>query len=154
MHILVLSAFAILLLCAAGEDMRRLIIPNWISLAIVGLYPIYLIVCPTTPDWITAAGVAALTLVVGFALFALNLTGGGDVKLMAAIALWAGPSEFPVLILVTSLAGGVIAVVMLIRRWSTSSKQRGERARAGVMPYGVAIAAGGLTVALSLAKGG
>jgi prepilin peptidase CpaA len=153
-HILVLLAFAILLLWAAGEDVRRLIIPNWISLTIVGLYPLYLVTGPTTPDWMMAAGVAALTLVVGFGLFALNLMGGGDVKLMAAIALWAGPSEFPVLVLVTSLVGGVIAFFMLIQRWISSSRHRGERAKAGVMPYGVAIAAGGLTVALSLAKGG
>jgi len=149
-HILVLLAFATLLLWAAGEDVRRLIIPNWISLAIAGLYPLHVLLGPAAVDWLSAAGLAALTLAVGFALFAANLVGGGDVKLMAAVALWAGPSDFPLLITVTAVAGGVVALALLLSRW----RSRKAETRSGVMPYGVAIAAGGLMVAFSLSKGG
>ena len=41
--------------------------------------------------------------------------GGGDVKLMAATALWVGPASFSLFVLVTSLMGGVIGVLMLSR---------------------------------------
>ena len=152
-HILALLAFAILLLWAAGEDVRRLIIPNWISLAIVGLYPVFVLTGPAVSNWLLAAGVAAVVLLGGLALFAARLMGGGDVKLMAAVALWAGPGGLPLLISVTAIAGGVVAAALVIVRWGTSRHQ-GRSARSGVMPYGVAIAAGGLAVALSLSKGG
>jgi len=153
-HILVLLAFAALLVWAASEDMRRLIIPNWISLAIAGLYPLHVLTGPADVAWLSAAGLAALTLIIGFALFSANLMGGGDVKLMAAVALWAGPAGFPLLITVTALAGGVVAGVLLVYRWGLTVRNRKSGARAGVMPYGVAIAAGGLVVAYSLCKGG
>ena len=153
MHILGLLAFAILLLWAASEDMRRLIIPNWISIAIAGLYPVHVLTGPVTPDWLSAAGLAALVLLVGFALFAARLMGGGDVKLMAAVALWAGPGELPLLLSVTAIAGGVVAAFLLISRRIRATRIRQEPGPE-VMPYGVAIAAGGLAVALSLSKGG
>lgn len=132
--------------------MRRLIIPNWISLAIVGLYPAYVLTSPVPPGWLLAAGLAALTLVVGFALFVANLMGGGDVKLMAAVALWAGPTGFPMLVIVTAIAGGLVAMALLLFRRLIAADGGGPRK--DVMPYGVAIAAGGLMVALSLSKGG
>jgi prepilin peptidase CpaA len=152
-HILALLAFAILLLWAAGEDMRRLIIPNWISLAVVGLYPVFALTSPAATDWLLAAGTAALVLLGGFMLFAVRLMGGGDVKLMAAVALWAGPGRLPLLISVTAIVGGVVAAGLLVIRWVRSRRQ-GRDAGSAVMPYGVAIAAGGLAVALSLSKGG
>ncbi|HLO78065.1 MAG TPA: hypothetical protein VK196_16545, partial [Magnetospirillum sp.] len=58
---------------------------------------------------------------------------GGDAKLMAAAALWSGFFAMPRFALVMAVAGGVLALVMLIAR--------GRRAR---VPYGVAIAVAGL----------
>ena len=153
LHILVLLAFVVLLAWAAGEDMRRLIIPDWISLGIAGLYPLHVLTSPVTPSWLIAAGLAALTLVIGFALFGANLIGGGDVKLMAAVALWAGPFRLPLLIIATALAGGVVAILLLVYRWGKGSRRQ-EKGSPTVIPYGVAISAGGLMVALSLARGG
>jgi prepilin peptidase CpaA len=50
--------------------------------------------------------------VAGFALFALGLFGGGDAKLLAAAGLWFGwPQTMPFLML-TVLAGGVLAIVV------------------------------------------
>jgi prepilin peptidase CpaA len=153
LHILVLLAFVVLLAWAAGEDMRRLIIPDWISLGIAGLYPLHVLTSPVTPSWLVAAGLAALTLAIGFALFGANMIGGGDVKLMAAVALWAGPIRLPLLIIATALAGGVVAILLLLYRWGIRVRTR-EKSSPTVMPYGVAIAAGGLMVALSLSRGG
>jgi len=154
-HTVAVLAFAALLLWAAGEDIQRLTISNWISLAIVGLYPIYVLVSPVAVAWPWSLAIAALTFAAGFVLFALRLFGGGDVKLLAATALWAGPGLFANFIFLTAIAGGVVGlVVLLLRRRRMSPAADGTfAAQPAVMPYGVAIAVGGLMVALTLVKG-
>jgi prepilin peptidase CpaA len=66
--------------------------------------------------------------------------GGGDVKLLASTSVWAGPALVFPLLMVTALAGGLVAVGVLA-----------ARRRRSPLPYGVAIAAGGLVVAQRLA---
>jgi prepilin peptidase CpaA len=156
LHIAAVLAFAALLLWAAGEDIHRLTISNWVSLAIVGLYPIYVLSSPVPVAWPWSVAVAALTLAVGFFLFAFRMIGGGDVKLLSATALWAGPVIFPSFIFLTAIAGGVVGLaILLLRRWRMSpAAANGTPSPApAVMPYGVAIAIGGLMVALTLVKG-
>jgi len=85
-----LLIFAVLLLISAAEDARRLIIPNRYCLAIALLYPAYVLSAPAPVDWPGAAAVAAGALAVGFVIFSFRAAGGGDVKLFAAVALWAG----------------------------------------------------------------
>lgn len=155
-HIATVLAFAALLLWAAGEDIHRLTISNWISLAIVGLYPIYVLSSPVPVAWPWSVAIAAVTLAVGFLLFALHLLGGGDVKLLSATALWAGPTFFAGFIMLTAIAGGVVGLAILVlrrRRMAPAANDGTLPAQPAVMPYGVAIAAGGLMVALTLAKG-
>jgi prepilin peptidase CpaA len=56
----------------------------------------------------------------GFALFSLGLFGGGDAKLLAAAGLWFGwPQTLPFLVL-TVLAGGVLA--LCVGGWSVIMK--------------------------------
>lgn len=153
LHIAVVIAFAALLIWAAGEDLRQLTIGNWVSLSIVGLYPVHVLASPTPVNWQMALVIAAGTFAVGFALFAWKKIGGGDVKLMAASALWAGPALFSGFVFLTSIAGGVIAGAMLLYRWKTvpaGNDDTGRKAGPAVMPYGVAIAVGGLMVAGTL----
>jgi Flp pilus assembly protein protease CpaA len=72
---------------------------------------------------------------------------------MAASALWAGPALFSGFVFLTSIAGGVIAGAMLLYRWKTvpaGNDDTGRKAGPAVMPYGVAIAVGGLMVAGTL----
>lgn len=98
--------------------------------------------------------VAVLSFGVLFALFMLGAMGGGDVKLGAAVFLWAGPAlAFPVLIIV-AWTGGLVAVagwladreVLQGLNWPPFRCLRHAlSARRGV-PYGVALAAGGLFV--------
>jgi prepilin peptidase CpaA len=154
-HIAAVLAFAALLLWAASEDLRRLEIPNWVSLSIVGLYPIHVLTSPVSVNWPIAAAIAAVTLAVGFALFAWRMVGGGDVKLLSATALWVDPILFPSFILFTTLVGGIMAAVLIIRRWRMMPASDGivRQASATVLPYGVAIAAGGMVVAVSLLSG-
>lgn len=150
--------FAGLTIAAAFSDTRSLTIPNRYCLAIALLYPIYALQAQQTADWLAAIGIAGAVLAVGFLLFARNLIGGGDAKLVAAVALWAGPGLFVDFLVITGIAGGALAFVLWLRH-------RLSRAAAPAlvfvteadpdfvkqpMPYGVAIAAGGLYVAFTL----
>ena len=63
---------------------------------------------------------AALGIVVGFALMlpghALGATGAGDVKLMAAVGAIVGPVIALKAFLFTGVAGGVLAILVAVRR--------------------------------------
>jgi prepilin peptidase CpaA len=98
------------------------------------------------------AGLAVLA--AGLILFARGWMGGGDVKLMSAVALWCGPSLLASFAIVTGLVGAVIAAVMLtpFRRLMppappTAIASIGAgTALTQPMPFGVAIALGGAWV--------
>jgi prepilin peptidase CpaA len=156
LHIATVLAFAALLLWAAGADIHRLTIPNWVSLAMIGLYPVHVLVSPVPVNWSIAVLIAVATLAVGFLLFAFKMIGGGDVKLLTATALWTQPALFPSFIFLTAIAGGVIGLAILLlrrRRMAPAAVDSGHSVGPAVMPYGVAIAVGGLMVALTLLKG-
>jgi prepilin peptidase CpaA len=63
--------------------------------------------------------------------------GGGDVKMVAAIALWLPAGAVLKLLVIMSLAGGVLTLAMVARQRLAKSDGQLE------IPYGVAIAFGG-----------
>jgi prepilin peptidase CpaA len=63
--------------------------------------------------------------------------GGGDVKMLGALALWLPLGAVIKLLVVMSIAGGVLTVAMLARHKLTRSGNKLE------IPYGVAIAFAG-----------
>ena len=107
MTIAALVAFISLMLAAAVSDIRFYRIPNWLSASVATLFLAAALIF-TMPfaliGWHLLAGTAVL--LVGFCLFAANIIGGGDAKLLAAAALWAGWTELPSLLFYTALAGG------------------------------------------------
>ena len=80
-----------LLAYAAWSDFREYLIPNRIIVGLLVLYPAFVLTAPTAVDWTISVAIAAGILTVGFILFATNHMGGGDVKLLMATGLWAGP---------------------------------------------------------------
>jgi prepilin peptidase CpaA len=50
-------------------------------------------------------------------LFALNMLGGGDVKLLAAVALWLGMNKLAALLILVGIVGGIFALFWLAMRW-------------------------------------
>lgn len=144
----VAAALTGVLLWAAVSDAISRRIPNRSVLAVVGLFVIWAVLARGEgAGWAVAA--ATLALVVGYALYAFKVMGGGDAKLFAATALFAGFAYLPVLILVTALAGGAMAIVSLASRprralviWTLRGK--GDYGRG--IPYGVAIALGGIVM--------
>jgi prepilin peptidase CpaA len=139
------GAYAALLLAAAGYDVRSRRIPNWSVLAIAGLFLIGLPFGWPVASWTACLAAMALALAIGFPLFAVRRMGAGDVKLLAAAALFTGLDHMLLLLVATAVAGGALALVALTARpYATALAAAGwPQTRPGV-PYGVAIAAGAI----------
>ena len=142
LHYGLLLGLAIALLVAAFTDIRRRQIDNWLNAGIVLAAPAFWWASGLTlwPDIALQLGVALVAFVVLAALFALKMMGGGDVKLLTALALWIPPVLFLQLLIVMALAGGLLTIA--IGAWHIMRRQRDRIA----IPYGVAIAFGGLWV--------
>jgi prepilin peptidase CpaA len=115
-HLLAACATMILLVVAGISDIRRYRIPNTLVYAVVIAFAIGAIfgMSWTAIGWAVLAGVGMFALNAG--LFALGLFGGGDVKLIAAMALWTGPFDLLRFLLVMTVSGGLLGVVWLVRR--------------------------------------
>lgn len=150
LHRLAPWAFAGLLISAALSDAGSYAIPNRINAAIVLLFPVYAFTGPAPVDLLGSAIVATAVLLVCVGLFAANLMGGGDVKLMAATALWAGTNEGLEFILLTTFAGGVLSLAIMAWLRLGAYTGRTITAESRRVPYGLAISFGGLYVASRL----
>ncbi|MFN7104243.1 MAG: prepilin peptidase, partial [Pseudorhizobium sp.] len=96
-----------------------------------------------------AAG--AVVLAVCFGFFALNLMGGGDVKLLAATALWFGFSQsLAAFIVQTAFWGGLLTLVIMLLRAQAGrfaaieSVVPAQILATKKIPYGVAIGIAGI----------
>jgi prepilin peptidase CpaA len=130
------AAFVGLLLAAAVIDGRSFRLPNWLTASLALAFVPWAAAGAGDPSfylWHASCG-AALFLVCGWA-FSRGLMGGGDAKLLAACALWTGWAELARFLLTTGMAGGVLALAVLTLRPPEAH---------GRLPYGIAIAAGGL----------
>lgn len=115
---MVVASLLGLLALAALTDLRERRIPNWLNLGVAGLYPVFVLISPTPIPWLGALGAAGAVFMLGLVLFARQLIGGGDVKLIAAVTLWAGLDQLALFALVTSLVGGALALGSLwYQRW-------------------------------------
>lgn len=156
---ILLTVFAVLMAAAAFEDFRRLTIPNLVPAALSLLWPLYF--AATAPSFhgaLAAIGCALAVFLVGAALFARGWLGGGDVKLLAAATLWAGPAGTPSLLVMTGVLGGVMALFLLMpfgaqlaaaARLILGQVPLGHETGSGPpVPYGIAIAGAALIVTL------
>jgi prepilin peptidase CpaA len=164
---LVLAILPALLAVAAGWDLASFTIPNFLSLALIGVFVPFALALHFSPTLLglhVVAGAAGLA--AGFTLFALNYIGGGDAKLYAAVGLWLGPHDLLSYTLVAAILGGVLTLTLLalrqlplpvgLARQSWILKLHDQRSG---IPYGVALAAGVLVILpqteiLRLAAGG
>ena len=145
--------FSALLVVAAVEDAARLRISNiTVLLVIAGAVGAAIVAGVQFTLWQNLA-VFSVLLVAGTPLFAAGKLGGGDVKLLAAAGLWFSIKSAAWMLVAVMLAGGVLAIVVIVLRmfsWSENARQKLVVLRPkGGIPYGVAIAAGALiTMAL------
>jgi len=148
--------FAALMVLAAVEDLRRLVIPNALTLSLCVLWPFYVFATPTLIATLGALACAAAIFLVGALLFSRGYMGGGDVKLLAVAVLWAGPARVVPFLLLTGVLGGMLALFLLIppgaHLVSLTRAKLGpgdaslKSGLATPVPYGVAIAAAAMIV--------
>lgn len=147
-----LAALAIALLVAAVSDLRTRLIHNWLTFGIAAAAPAFwwasgLALWPDVA-WQLAQGIATFAILAG--LFAMGAMGGGDVKLLTALALWLPPFlartetyPFLKLVIVMALLGGALTLVCVV--WHRTARRSGKLQ----VPYGVAISGAGLWVIAS-----
>ena len=139
---ILLVILAAILVFAAAVDVRTFTISNRLNLTVALLAPVYWlsIALPLWPGvalhLAVAAGVFALLAVAFYA----GMMGGGDVKLAAALALWFTPAGTVKFLVLMSLAGGVLTLGLVA--WHRAKRREGRPQ----VPYGVAIAVGGLAI--------
>ncbi len=137
-----LGVLALLLVLAAVIDVRTFTISNGLNATVALLAPVYWLSVGLDPwpDMAIQLGVAAAVFALFAITFFIGMMGGGDVKLAAALSLWFAPADTVRFIVIMSLAGGVLTVVVLA--WHRLRKRPGRPE----IPYGVAIAFGGLAI--------
>jgi prepilin peptidase CpaA len=139
---ILLGLLATLLVIAAVIDARTFTISNRLTLTVALLAPLYWLSVALAP-WpgvaVQLAAGATVFLLFAAAFYA-GMMGGGDVKLAAALALWFPPHVTVQFIVIMSVAGGLLTLVLVV--WHRGRRKAGRPQ----IPYGVAIAFGGLAI--------
>ena len=137
-----LGTLAAMLVVAAAVDVRTFTISNRLNLAVALLAPAYWwsVGLPMWPGAAVQVGVAMAVFALLAGAFYAGMMGGGDVKLAAALALWFSPLSTVRFLVIMSIAGGALTLGLLA--WHRWRKREGRPE----IPYGVAIAVGGLAI--------
>ena len=139
---ILLIGLAAILIVAAVIDVRTFTISNRLNATVALLAPAYWVSIAMAP-WPgmaiqLAAGGIVFAILAG--AFYAGMMGGGDVKLAAALALWFSPAGTIKFLVLMSIAGGVLTLGLLA--WHRFKRREGRPE----IPYGVAIAFGGLAI--------
>jgi prepilin peptidase CpaA len=139
---ILLIALAALLVVAAVIDVRTFTISNRLNAAVALLAPLhwFSMALPLWPDVAIQIALGLGVFILLAAAFWAGMMGGGDVKLAAALALWFSPLSTLKFLVLMSLAGGVLTIVVVVLHRVRRREGRPE------IPYGVAIAFGGLAI--------
>lgn len=133
-------------IAAMVTDLVRFEIPNWLSIALLGLALGYGLLTPGF-GWWSHIGAVVLVFGIGLFIFSRGWMGGGDVKLLTGIAAWTGLEGLAAQLTATALAGGGLAMVLLLARGVATSGMKTDRIpklfrQDAPLPYAVAIALG------------
>lgn len=114
----VLVIFPMCMAMAAFSDLLTMTIPNRLSIVLIASF---IAIAPFTgislQDFALHLGGGALVFAVCFVLFAFNIMGGGDAKILTASAIWFGFNESLYLyIIYVSIFGGFLSLAILLMR--------------------------------------
>ncbi len=137
-----LGALAILLIAAIVSDVRSYTISNRLtaSVALLAIPYWWATALPLWPGIAIQIGLALVVLAFFTVMFAMGFMGGGDVKLLAALALWLPPVSLLQMLVIMSLLGALVTIAAVIRHRMEVRLGRPE------IPYGVAICLAALWV--------
>lgn len=162
------GAFVLLVVLAAVSDVRARRIPNaLVAVLMLGGIAFSMVRHSPMAGMGSAFGGLALGLAIWIVFYALGFLGAGDVKFFAAAAAWLGPAGAWRASLIAAAIGGVLAVGFLLRDSKLKAAlhriallpmarsvavatlqemSNGEARRQ--LPYGVALGAGAVVVAM------
>ena len=158
-----LMMFALIFVCsvlyAMISDFSRLRIPNIVSIVLVGAFAVFALLGGAGNVWPNLL-LASAVLVTLFAFFAMGWLGAGDVKLLSALMLWAGPAQGVQFVVLFAIFGGIFAAGLLALRLMLPyypilseipvMSKFSRWARNGLCPYGIPIGVAALCVAPSI----
>lgn len=123
-----LGLLAIALLVAAFTDLRRREIDNGLNLSIALAAPVFWWAggLPLWPGIALQLALALAAFSVSAALFAMRQMGGGDVKLIAALALWFPPALFVNMLIVMAVLGYILTMGLGALRVGRAGNSRGD----------------------------
>lgn len=126
---ILLGALAIALLYASFTDIRHRLIENWLNAGVALAAPLFWWASDMAlyPDVVWQLGLATVTFVILATGFYLGWIGGGDVKLLAALALWFPPLLFFQLIFMASIVGGVMTTIGSLLNLAPAQGRSGAR---------------------------
>ena len=129
------GALVLILLSAGIEDARTREIANWKNAAIALMAPAWWWVQGfgwTDVAWQVGIAIGVFALFVG--AFHFGWMGGGDVKMIGALALWLPGQTLFYMLMIMSVIGGLLTLIMMFDHWRRKAPGSVET------PYGVAIA--------------
>lgn len=148
----ILVIFPLCMAVGAVSDLVTMTIPNRVSVILIAGF---LLIAPIAGLPLTDIGfhvLAGLVVFAGvFALFALNVMGGGDAKILAASAIWFGwdQSLFAYLMYVAFMGGLLTFLIIMLRGQKNTLAFTGLQSylprpllESKKIPYGIAIGIG------------
>ena len=99
------------MLAVIWSDVTHYTIPNWLVGFVLLCYPAAIFMAHAPVDWKMAIAAFGVVLAGGYIVFAMKWMGAGDIKLLAACALWVGWGENLLdFIYIVALLGGALAI--------------------------------------------
>ena len=105
---------AVIAVAALYTDVKHRTIPNWLVGGLAMFWALAGWLAPNASAWATLLCASGL-LAAGYLFHRLGWLGGGDGKLMGALALWIGPWEFGLWLLGTAFLGLGLVLIALAR---------------------------------------
>ncbi|MEM9878298.1 MAG: prepilin peptidase [Pseudomonadota bacterium] len=153
------AALALCVLYAAYTDLRAMRITNATCLAALIAYVPLAGTFMLTGQWqlfLQSIGLGVLVFAITAFLNARGVFGGGDVKLLTVLAIWAGPQFAAQTFFIVAVCGGLISIFGLMRSFFLRRRKTSVSGRDTLpiqqhpIPYGPAITVGGLYLSSQL----
>jgi prepilin peptidase CpaA len=149
-HVLLQAIYVFCVCYAIVSDFTRLTIPNWIPVVLVAAFALFALLYIDASSLLRHLYVAGAVFALGVGFFVAGWIGGGDVKFLTAVTLWAGAQAAPTLVIIMAVLGaGLAAALFTANRYADQLSVHAPRnrllarvlelAQSGRCPYGVAI---------------
>ncbi len=123
MQFLSITLFPLLMIVAGAGDALSMRIPNWLTILIaLTFFPMAFFTAMPIGSFGFHLAIGIVLFGLGFLLFTFGIFGGGDAKLLAAAGLWLGWPGVVDFLVMTGLAGGLLALTVCA--WSLLQMDR------------------------------